>query len=88
MGLHHACCELRYEEEQKICKLRLHILSNNVIPEFLQLILCSCPSHQVSCHICCGTILGDNLTSVLHCANEVIAYVNMLQPLSIHRVFR
>lgn len=54
------------------CNLNTCILFKNVTPELLQLELCCCLSHQVSCHVCCGTIFHNNLASYLDCLNEMI----------------
>ena len=72
----------------KFCKLKAYILSKNVTPEFLQLEHCCCLSHQFSCHVCCGTIFDNNLTSVLHCSDEMITDITLLRSLSIYDLER
>ena len=72
----------------KFCKLKAYILSKNVTPEFLQLEHCCCLSHQFSCHVCCGTIFDNNLTSVLHCSDKMITDITLLRSLSIYDLER
>jgi len=57
--------------------------TKNMIFKLLQLKFSNCFGHDISYHVCSGTILIDYLACILCTANEMVSNINMFPPVVI-----